>query len=61
MRDYLNARAIASWESSWLEPPCPEPEWVPCAICGGEISADDAYWDGDEPYCGACYEYREVE
>lgn len=51
MRDYLNARAMASWESSWLEPPCPEPAWVECAHCGREILEDDALWEDDIPYC----------
>lgn len=52
MRDYQNARAIAGWESSWLEPPCPRPEWVVCAQCGQELLDEDAEWDNrDNPYC----------
>lgn len=26
-----------------------------CAECGEPISADDAWWIGDEPFCSRCY------
>ena len=39
------------WERSWLEPPCPNPQYVPCAWCGGELLDEDALQDGEHYYC----------
>ena len=52
MRDYLNARGMASQERAYLAPPCPRPVYIECAWCGQEMREEDAvvctnYW-GDE-------------
>ena len=64
MRDYLNARGMASQERAYLAPPCPEPEWVECAWCGGELLDEDATEDGNwfcDDYCKDAYNNPEVE
>lgn len=52
MRDYLNARGMASQERAYLAPPCPKRVYVECKWCGQEVLDEDAvvytdYW-GDE-------------
>ena len=34
-------------------------DYVTCECCGDEICEDDAYWVGDNPYCGNCVTYCE--
>ncbi len=53
MRDWLNARGMASQERAHLAPPCPKPVYVKCARCGREVLDEDAivytdYWSFDE-------------
>ncbi len=59
MRDWLNARGMASQERAHLEPPDPPLAWLKCSACGGEKEYDDMLWRGDKPFCSKeCMRYE---
>ncbi len=59
MRDWLNARGMASQERAYLEPPDPPLVWVECVGCGGVLEHDEMLWYGDKPFCSKeCMRYE---
>ena|SRR3990167_4287689 len=47
-------------EECTCEPPYPD-GWEQCGRCEKMNPAKNMFWNGHDPYCGGCCEYREAE